>query len=735
MPDPRSIVGKLLLKIKKKPTSTASSPPPTPPVPPSPTETEGDRKLDVARQQIQGGLDLLGQAIAALPFDVLKTPLDRVATTLRGQMSALDTLPDRGAKASRLMQIGEAVKRVQPDLLKAQKEGTDVQAAQRQLTTLISEVTTLLTGIAIVAARQPLTLRLNAAKQAQADALSAIDVPGLLKLPPLVAVVEQIKTDTTELQTRIATAIQNKKDWSDDPLLVLQNKVKRSSPAVKSALASAVTAAQVLAREVQTKLNAADFSGVDTVAGQVYWACDAATKRIALLEQIALLKASHDQAVLLQTTVKKHPQFSSAFTALSTALQGPIQRAKTLLDTGESASSTDLKARIEELEPCERAVRKSLAEYDNYQNQRKGIATLIEGLKKHAQHGAIQPEISQIEGALGEADRLGPLADGGWHRAKVALAPLAGRCAQAKTLADKLATEAGKLPALTQKLEEQGIDKGKVAKVANMALKLLVEEGCDADTAVTMAKSASTFADEGLDEPDALLSARVKQSLCTGDDALSEEHAHAIGKNVRGRGTADIEDIRCVAQEMKRMSPKALEALNQAGVVTGICRGPVTDMIPELADVNPRGWGSRTWDEVPGCYMGSKQMVVVGTMDNGGKRKVPGDGEGPIPHGTPDLIGHEAGHAYDVVGGMNRRNNPLFVAARTQDVSEAPPQGLTPGRDDYFMTKTESPTGKQTGDDGARSETFAESFALHFAGKSSKWPHLMAFWQSNPWGV
>ena len=32
------------------------------------------------------------------------------------------------------------------------------------------------------------------------------------------------------------------------------------------------------------------------------------------------------------------------------------------------------------------------------------------------------------------------------------------------------------------------------------------------------------------------------------------------------RGTADIEDIRCVAQEMKRMSPKALEALNKAGV-------------------------------------------------------------------------------------------------------------------------------------------------------------------------
>src|SRR5258708_5163334 len=108
-----------------------------------------------------------------------------------------------------------------------------------------------------------------------------------------------------------------------------------------------------------------------------------------------------------------------------------------------------------------------------------------------------------------------------------------------------------------------------------------------------------------------------------GDETVSEEHAHAIGKSVRARGTASIEDIQCVADEMKRMSPKALKALNDAGVVTGICRGPVTDMVPELADVNPRGWGDRTWDEVRSPQPRGLTSASSGTMSVTGPRQMP----------------------------------------------------------------------------------------------------------------
>jgi hypothetical protein len=53
-----------------------------------------------------------------------------------------------------------------------------------------------------------------------------------------------------------------------------------------------------------------------------------------------------------------------------------------------------------------------------------------------------------------------------------------------------------------------------------------------------------------------------------------------------------------------------------------------------------------------------------------------------------------------------------------------------PGNDDYFLTKAE----QGANDSGATSETFAESFAMHFAG-GARWPKLEDFWVHNPWGI
>lgn len=658
MPHFRSVVGKLLLKKKQSadhgaspggPAAGQAMPPPTPQAP------EPDQGLAQARQKIQSGLDILAREIAALPVDALKVPLDRLLTTLRAHMATLDTLPDAGARITRLTQIREGGIRVQQELVK--------------------------------------------------------------------------------VRDRIAEVRLHQTDWADKPTAALQRALARVSAGTRGTLLPELTRAQVLTRDAQASLLAGRLDEADAKATEAYWICDDATKRIATLEKLDLVKTGHDQAAALLRQLKAHPQHATAFAALSGAFDAEVGRARALLAVGERADVARLDGIVTDLKQAERAARKSLAEYDAYQSQRKALDTQLKALKAHPQAQAIRAETTQIDLELLGADTLGAGAQGGWHRAKVALAPLAGQCAQARALADKLGRAAAQLPVLTQKLEGKGIPKEAIARVANMAHKLLVEENCDAEAAVEMAQSAEKFTGEGLDEPDALRSARVKRVLMS-DKSVTEEHAHAIGKSVRARGTASIEDIRCVADEMKRMPPKALKALNDAGVVTGICRGPVTDMIPELADVNPRGWGDRTWDEVPGCYMGSKKIVIVGTMDDGsGNRKVPAQGEGPIPHGSPDLLGHEAGHAFDTADGGNKRNHGLFVAARGKDLVEPAPQGLVPGRDDYFMTKVESPTGNQTGEDGARSESFAESFALHFSGHTAKWPNMLKFWQTNPWGV
>jgi hypothetical protein len=297
-------------------------------------------------------------------------------------------------------------------------------------------------------------------------------------------------------------------------------------------------------------------------------------------------------------------------------------------------------------------------------------------------------------------------------------------------MADKLATVAAKLPALTKKLEANGADEANAKKMAVYAQKMLVEEDCSDDEAVEMAQDANGFATtDGMDEQDALMSSRVKHSLVKGgvDAGVAKE----VGRNIRAGGSSSGDDAKAVAKGLTRLSKPVLENLNKAGIKTQCCRGPATEVLAELSGVQPRGWpDGMTWDDVPGCYSPSTKQVIVGTMDDHGKRKVPGPGEGPIKHGTPDLIGHEAGHAFDASEGTLKSTNAAFLKARGGDVKLGKPKGMYGPRDNYFLTAAEG----GTNDAGATSETFAESFAMHFA-KNSRWPTLEAFWASNPWGV
>ena len=377
-----------------------------------------------------------------------------------------------------------------------------------------------------------------------------------------------------------------------------------------------------------------------------------------------------------------------------------------------------------------RAVNSFAADYAPFKAERDKAERAINALKGHAQAGAIGAEIKDIEDRLADADKLALKADNnGWKKAQIAVKPLPELCTRAKGLADRLVAAAAKLPVLTKKFKDAGADDATAAKMAGYAQKLLVEENCSDDDAVKMAKDANDYIGEGLEEQDAVMSSRVKRSLeASGVDAVK---AKAIGKNIRAGGTSNGDDAKAVAKGMAKISTKVIDNLTKNGIQTEVCRGPATEVLAELAGEQPRGWpDGMTWDSVPGCYSPSNKKVVVGTMAQGTGRKVPGPGEGPIPHGTPDLIGHESGHAFDASEGTLKSKNAKFLEARDKDKTTGRPRGMYGPRDNYFLTTAEG----GTNDAGSTSETFAESFAMHFAGHS-KWPDLEAFWAANPWGV
>ena len=377
-----------------------------------------------------------------------------------------------------------------------------------------------------------------------------------------------------------------------------------------------------------------------------------------------------------------------------------------------------------------RAVNSYATDYPAYKVERDKAEKAIKQLKAHGQAKAIDAEIKNLEEKLIDADGVASKADlEGWKKATVAVKQLPELCARVKTLADELSKVAAKLPALTKQFKDAGADDARAAKMASYAQKMLVEEKCTDAEAVKMAKDADGFVKAGLEETDALMSSRVKRALLA--SGTKEDLAQEIGKNLRAGGTSTAEDAKAVADGMKKFPKKVLEQLNKAGIQTECCRGPVTDAMPELSGVLPQGWpAGSTWDKVPGVYNGSVKKVVVGTMEKDGKRHVPAKGEGPIPHGTPDLMGHEGGHAFDAADGTLKSKNAKFLEARSADITTGDPAGMYGHRDDYFLSTAEG----GTNDAGATSETFAESFAMHFGG-GSRWPKLEAFWAANPWGA
>ncbi|MEO5883743.1 MAG: hypothetical protein ABIQ06_15105 [Caldimonas sp.] len=367
--------------------------------------------------------------------------------------------------------------------------------------------------------------------------------------------------------------------------------------------------------------------------------------------------------------------------------------------------------------------------YRDYVVDRDKVVAALKPLRAHPQAGKLSVEIARVDKLLADAEKLSRRVDGGALKALTALIAIAAEGENLKKLAARLATAEKKLPALSKKLADGGVPKDKLEETARMSLKILVEEGCSDDDAVKMAKDASGFRGEGMDEQDAMMSSRIKKSL--EGQGLVADHAAAIGRNIRAGGSATGDDAKALATSMKGMSKKAIETLTKAKIHTECCRGAITDAFPDLAGVKPTGWPeTATWDQVPGVYDGNRNTLVVGTIDDGsGKRTVPGTGKG---HGAIDLFGHEAGHAFDAADGGGKRNHADFTAAREADKASGALKGKRDhGPDNYFLKETEGGTNTK----GAIGETFAESFAFHTSRKPTRWLALKGFWLANPWGI
>lgn len=585
---------------------------------------------------------------------------------------------------------------------------------------------------------------------------------------PVAKIKQRLEAELASLKTGREVAEFLKSDLAVKRMRELDTQASALALKAESQQSAATIAKQYLEQKVTTPFAAlkAQFDAADAKAKAIYQprfdqikgradACQPLLDEAKFDEMTKAAGATWLQIQALKTAISTHATEYPKYTALREKVVNMLTRMKGggMLDADGLQGVTDLETAMsaaDALGPIQgyaaaqvqlnavvvkgKALRDNNEAYKSYTTQRDKVAKGIDALRAHTQKDRLSNELARLDKQLASADELAKKSDGGAMKALTALKAISADCAAAKVLADKLEAAAAKLPALTKKLEASGIPKDKVAETAQMSLKLLVEENCSEDDAVKMAKDASDYKSENMDEHDAMMSSRVKASL--EKDGLAPDHAKSIGRNVRASGSATGDDAKALAQAMKGVSKKAIDSLNDSGIKSECCRGPITDAKPELAGVKPMGWPeTATWDEVVGVYSGSTKSLVVGTVEEGGKRVVPGPGKGPNkpnPHGSSDLFGHEAGHAYDSADPGNKRANAAFITARDADKAAGSMKGRkTGGKDDYFLTEAEGGTNTK----GAIGETFAESFAMHFGSTAKRWPELEKFWVANPWGV
>ena len=535
-----------------------------------------------------------------------------------------------------------------------------------------------------------------------------------------------------DLKLRAATAEQKSRNlaaWAIGKLSTLEASVNHAPVEVQNHAAPELRRLRNLRDQAITEFNEERFADSDKTAGSVYHACNLVDGGLAAAPGKIVAHTQErgrvaGQIATMQQRMRTNPAVAGQVQRLTALLQ-QIDDSASKLDFDNAQSLCDTVADVL------RIVKNSADAKRPYDQQRVGGVQALDLLRRHDASTAITFEIGAIGRALTAADDLGSAEHGGWQKALVSLAIVRDQIEKARLFADAMLLAQRRRPEIERVLRSAGIvDPTALDQLANDATTILAEEGCDEADAVAMARLAKAYLDEGLpmNEAQARMSARVAHTLEA--EGIDPAVALEVGRGLRCGGTANGIDAKAVGRQLARLSPAALLQIRQGGFTNEVCRGPMTEIDPGSSDEHPRGWpDGDTWDIVPGACCGGLKKVVIGTMDDGaGGRKVPGPREGPLRHGTPDLVGHECGHAFDSSGGGALKcTDSSFLQARTEAVTAGQ---LVPGTDNYFLTRLEGGTNTS----GATSETFAESFAMHFAG-NARWARMETFWASNPWGV
>ena len=215
-------------------------------------------------------------------------------------------------------------------------------------------------------------------------------------------------------------------------------------------------------------------------------------------------------------------------------------------------------------------------------------------------------------------------------------------------------------------------------------------------------------------EPVGLPSSVTKSGARPRAGSLTGEHragsVDLAARLAEARGTANAADVARVSSALARIPPGVLRRLEAEGVEVVVGRGSVTDAVPSLRGVHPRGWpAGKTWDNVDGMYHPAGKDVVVATSDLGRGRR------GLTRKDSEAVLYHEIGHALDYETGYPSRSEAFRTAYQA---------------DQKKLTGYE----KQGGHAGPE-EAFAESFRHYLTGDPNfrkHQPNLWAYWNSDP---
>ncbi len=192
-------------------------------------------------------------------------------------------------------------------------------------------------------------------------------------------------------------------------------------------------------------------------------------------------------------------------------------------------------------------------------------------------------------------------------------------------------------------------------------------------------------------------------SMSEEDQTQSRFLAASLAK-AAGSGTR--EDALIVARELAKVPPSYLRQLRDNGVQVLVGRENITDVAPEYANMQPRGWEKgTTFKDVTGIYDPKRNAVILSTTGHGEE----GGPRLAQTHGSDNVVIHEVFHAIEHINPQTFGKNAPFSKAYQADLSQLSDYERQPG-------------------EAGMSEGFSESAAKFFNGTPQS-ESLGAYWQ------